>query len=83
LESLNLNLRQNELEFNRIDLLPKNIEVRDASIWKKKDMTKVKDFKQIEIISDWSYSSTYKGSVRYLSNHETRLKEETTINLKS
>jgi len=42
---LNLNLKENELELNRIDLVPKNIEVRDAFIWKKKDMTKVKDFK--------------------------------------
>ena len=44
-------------------------------------MSKVKDFKQIEIISDWTYSSTYKGNIRYLSNHVDRLKKETTLDL--
>lgn len=44
-------------------------------------MSKVKDFKQIEIISDWTYSSTYKGNVRYISNHADRLKNETSLDL--
>ena len=46
-------------------------------------MSKVQDFKQIEVISDWTYSTTYKGNVRYLSKHVDRLKKETAIELKS
>lgn len=42
-------------------------------------MSKVKDFKQIEIISDWTYSTTYKGSVKYLSNHTQRIRDETAL----
>lgn len=44
-------------------------------------MSKVKDFKQIEIISDWTYSSTYKGNVRYLSKDAQRIKRETSLEL--
>lgn len=46
-------------------------------------MSKVKDFKHIEVISDWTYSTTYKGNVRYLSNHIDRIKKETSLTLKS
>jgi hypothetical protein len=58
-----------ESHLNYIDMIPKNIEVKQADLWRKKDMSKVKDFKAIEIISDWTYSTPYKGSVKYLSNH--------------
>lgn len=34
-----------ERALNMIDMIPKNIEVQQADIWKKKDMSKVKDFK--------------------------------------
>lgn len=34
-----------ELDLNNIDLIPKQLEVKAANIWKKKDMSKVKDFK--------------------------------------
>lgn len=44
-------------------------------------MSKVKDFKQIEIISDWTYSTTYKGNVRYISKHINRIKNETSLEL--
>jgi hypothetical protein len=46
-------------------------------------MSKVKDFKQIEIISDWTYSTPYKGNVRYLSKHTDRIKKETSLEIKS
>jgi type 2A phosphatase activator TIP41 len=59
------------------------LEVKDAGMWKKKDMSKIKDFKMIEIISDWTYSSPYKGSVRYVSNHIERIKNETSLLLSS
>lgn len=56
-----------EAKLNVIDLIPHQIEVKQADLWKKKDMSKVKDFKQIEIISDWTYSTPYKGGIKYLS----------------
>ena len=82
-EGLSLNLNEEELKLNQIDLIPKQLEVKDAAHWKKKDMSKVKDFKMIEVISDWTYSSPYKGSVRYLSNHIERIKNETSLLLSS
>ena len=54
---------------NTIDLLPAKIEVEQADIWKKKDMSKVKDFKELEVISDWTYSTPHKGSLLKLSEH--------------
>jgi hypothetical protein len=74
---LNLNFKSGEFALNLIDMIPKNIEVKEAEHWKGKDMSKVKDFKQIEVISDWTYSAPYKGSVRYISNHAERLRNET------
>lgn len=44
-------------------------------------MSKVKDFKQIEVISDWTYSTTHKGSIRHLSKHVDRIKKETALDL--
>jgi hypothetical protein len=34
-----------ERRLNLIDLIPEQIQVKDAHHWKKKDMSKVKDFK--------------------------------------
>jgi len=53
--------------------VPKLIEVKEAALWKKKDMSKVKDFKQIEVISDWTYSTSYKGNVHKLSKCAKRI----------
>ena len=44
-------------------------------------MSKVKDFKQIEIISDWTYSTTLKGSIRHLSKHAEKIRKETSLDL--
>ena len=64
-----------------IDILPQKIEVKDSSIWKKKDMSKVKDFKQIEIISDWTYSVPYKGGVHKLSTYSEEVHKVTGLTL--
>lgn len=64
---------------NLIDVLPKKLEVKEAEHWKEKDFNKVRDFKQVEIISDWTYSTPYKGSVFYLNNHLERIKNETSF----
>ena len=70
-----------EEHLNYIDMIAKLIEVKDAVIWKQKDMTKVKDFKHIEVISDWTYSTTYKGNIRYLSQHVEGIYNETSLKL--
>lgn len=70
-----------DIKLNQIDLIPQKIEVKDSHIWKKKDMSKVKDFKQIEIISDWTYSTPYKGNVRYLSKYADHILKETSLQL--
>jgi TIP41-like family len=73
-----------EKALNMIDLLPERIEVKDSAVWKKKDMSKVKDFKQIEVISDWTYSTPYKGSVlRISSGNGKRVFLETSLQFPS
>ena len=64
-----------------MDLVPKRIEVKEAAVWKKKDMSKVKDFKQIEIISDWTYSTPYKGNVYHLKKRAKRIFLETALEI--
>ena len=58
-----------ETGLNKVDVVPGEVEVQQAAIWKKKDTSKIKDFKHVEIISDWTYCTAYKGSLRFLSNH--------------
>ena len=70
-------------ELNLIDMRPQKLEVKDAYIWKKKDMSKVQDFKKIEVISDWTYSTPYKGGVYYLADAKSRVKKETGLELGS
>ena len=40
-----------------------------AQFWKKKDTSKIKDFKKLEVISDWTFSTPYKGTAALLSNY--------------
>lgn len=46
-------------------------------------MSQIKDFKHLEVISDWTYSTPYKGNVRYLSKHVDRIRKETSLELVS
>ena len=57
-----------EKVLNMIDMIPEKIEVKEAEIWKNKDTSKIKDFQTVEIINDWTFSSPYKGSIRWLSD---------------
>ena len=63
-----------EKVLNMIDLITEEVEVKEAKIWKKKDVSKIKDFTRVEVISDWTYSSAYKGSVRFMTDHSERIK---------
>lgn len=66
---------------NKIEMIPSKLEVIQTEHWKKKDTSKIKDFTTLEVISDWTFSSPYKGSLRFLSNHVKRIKETTSLDL--
>ena len=72
-----------EKVLNLIDLVPKVLVVAQTDIWKKKDTSKIKDFTTVEVISDWTFSTPYKGSVRFLTNHVKKIKEQTSLDLHS
>lgn len=57
------------------------MKVEQSEIWEKKDTSKIKDFKHVTQTSDWSFSTPYKGSVRYLSASAKRIKDETNLEL--
>jgi hypothetical protein len=61
---------------NRIDLKPARVEVSMAAKWKDRDTSNIDDYKEIEIISDWTYSTPYKGTILYLDKNVDRIKNE-------
>jgi hypothetical protein len=62
---------------NLVDMIPSTLEVKQAEHWKKKDTTKIKDFTKIEIVSDWTYSTAYKGTYSFASSRLESLKNTT------
>lgn len=52
-----------------------------AGHWKKRDKSKIKDYKEYEPTSDWTYSTAYKGTTRYLSNSAKKLADETSLEI--
>lgn len=61
---------------NRIDLKPAKVEVSMAAKWKDRDTSEINDFKELEVISDWTYSTPYKGTVLHLDKNIERIKED-------
>ena len=57
----------------RIDVIPDGIKALQADIWGKKDTSGIKDYKQMEVISDWTYSTPYKGYIYYLSQQSKEI----------
>ena len=68
-------------DINYIDMIPENVQVPQAEIWKKKDMSKIDDYSDLVIISDWTYSTPYKGTLLKLSDHIERIKESVGLDL--
>lgn len=66
---------------NLIEMKPSKIEVMQAELWKQKDTSKIEDFKQIEVFSDWTYSTPYKGSVKWLSKERQNIRNMTALEL--
>ncbi len=53
--------------YNAINFIPPPILAKQSEYWMKKDFSAIKDFQKVEAISDWTYSTPYKGTVSYLS----------------
>ncbi len=53
--------------YNPINALPVTVLAKQSEVWAKKDFTTIKDFQKIEAVSDWTYTTPYKGSLAYLS----------------
>ena len=68
---------------NLIDIVPKQLQVQQAETWKKKDTTKIKDFTKLEIVSDWTFSTAYKGTYSFISNRSEFIKNTTDLKLTS
>lgn len=74
-------LGSDENALNMIELIPTKLEVQQTDFWKKRDTSQIKDFKTVEVISDWTFTSPYKGSVKFLSNHVKDIKDTTSLDL--
>ena len=79
LEHCGLSIKEKKL--NLIDLIPDKVVVQQADHWKKKDTSKIKDYKAVEQTSDWTYSTPYKGSIRYLSLAAKQIKDMTNLDI--
>jgi hypothetical protein len=68
--------KPDEKAVNLIDFIPVPIKVKESEHWdkRKEELLKIKDFHKLEIISDWTFSSPYKGTLGFLSQHADRIK---------
>lgn len=62
-------------------MIPDKVEVRQAEHWKKKDTTKIKDFTKIEVVSDWTFSTPYKGTYSFASAKREQIKNSFGLSL--
>lgn len=51
--------------------------------WKDRDTSKIKDFEVKTAVSDWTFSTAYKGTVTFLSSQQQRIKNSTSLALVS
>lgn len=79
----NSGLSSDEKDFNLIDVIPKIVQVQQAGFWKKKDTSKIKDYKEVTSTSDWTYSTPYKGTVRYLNKAAKKVRDETSLEIEN
>ena len=59
--------------------MPRDVKVREAAVWQNKDTSKISEFSQVDVISDWTFSSPYKASVGFLSNKLQKIKNLTAL----
>ena len=74
-------LSDSEKALNTIDVVPPMVQVAMAGFWKNKDKSKIKDYKEYQATSDWTFSTAYKGTTRYLSNYAKKIADETSLEI--
>ena len=77
----NSGLTEQENSLNLIDLIPVDVQVQMAGHWKNKDTSKIKDYKEVEQTSDWTHSTPYKGTLRYLSLGSSNIRDQTSLEI--
>ena len=70
-------------ELNQIEVIPKSVQVQQSVHWKDRDTSKIEDFVVKEAVSDWTFSTPYKGSFTFLSAQAERIKNHTDLTLNS
>lgn len=70
-----------EKAINLVEMVPTDLKVKETEHWKDRDTTQIKDFTKIEVISDWTFSTAYKGTLGFLSNHAERVAAYTSLQL--
>ncbi len=65
-----------QLTLNSIDMIPKEIEVKETKLWKKKDLSKIEELTTLERIFDWSFSTPYKGCIHSLKGNFKEINKE-------
>lgn len=68
---------------NQIEVIPKPLLVQQSEHWKNRDTSKIKDFEVKKAVSDWTFSTPYKGSISLLSVAQTKIKNYTGLELQS
>ena len=74
-------LKENEKALNLIDIIPASVKVEQSKHWEGKDTSKIKDFKQVIQTSDWTHSTPYKGTTRYLAGAAKSISDATALEL--
>ena len=62
-------------------MIPRNVKVREASVWQNKDTSKITDFSEVEVISDWTFSTPYKASLGFLTNKAQKIQNLTALQI--
>jgi hypothetical protein len=61
------------------------VKVKESEHWEERikllESGAVKDYSKIEVTSDWTFSTAYKGSLSFLSNHVERIKNFTSLEI--
>lgn len=68
---------------NVIEMIPKSLLVPQSEHWQKKDTSKIKDFVTKEAVSDWTFSTPYKGTFTFISQQSERIKNFTDLQLEA
>ena len=74
-------LSASEKALNLVDLEPANVQVAQAGIWKAKDTSKIKDYKEVDQTSDWTFATPYKGTTRYLKPTVGKIRDLTGLDI--